>query len=100
MDTLREKLMRLARSYAEATGAKSRQEGGGIALSGISTKIFNDGKTLDRIAAGRDIVTGSYERAVQWFSNNWPDEVEWPEGVYRPAPVITEAPPQAEEAAA
>lgn len=100
MDTFREKLMRLARSYAEATGAKSRQQGGGIALSGISTKVFNDGKTLDRIAAGGDVVTGSYERAIQWFSDNWPVETEWPEGVHRPPPVIPEAPAQTQDAAA
>lgn len=79
MTTMRDTLIRLARAYAAAKG-----RGDGLALSGISTKIFNDGKTLDRIAAGGDLVTGSYERAIKWFSENWPEDLEWPSDVARP----------------
>lgn len=86
MTTLRDKLMLLARAYADAVGTKGRT--GGQALSGISTKIFNDGKALDRIAAGGDLVTGNYERALQWFSDNWPEGTEWPEHVSRPLPKV------------
>lgn len=86
MITLRDKLMTLARAYAAAKG-----RGDGLALSGISTKIFNDGKTLDRIANGGDLVTGNYERALKWFSDNWPEEIEWPTSIGRPAASPKEA---------
>lgn len=86
MTTLRDKLILLARTYAGAVGARGRADG--PALSGISTKIFNDGKTLDRIVGGGDIVTGNYERALQWFSDNWPDGAPWPEAVTRPVPRV------------
>jgi hypothetical protein len=86
MTTLRDKLVTLARAYASVKG-----RGDGLALSGISTKIFNDGKTLDRIANGGDLVTGNYERALQWFSDNWPDELDWPASIARPSASPKEA---------
>lgn len=58
----------------------------GISRSRLSTKLLNDGKGLDRIAAGGDLLTGSYERSMRWLSDNWPADVEWPAGVERPAP--------------
>lgn len=50
----------------------------------VSTIVFNAGSTLDRIASGRDLATGNFERAMRWFSDNWPADTEWPEGVPRP----------------
>ena len=50
----------------------------------MSTVIFNDGKALDRIAAGGDLQTRSYEKAMAWFDANWPEGVAWPADVDRP----------------
>lgn len=83
MSNLRDNLLDLASRYATATNTRGRD--GRISLSGISTKIFNDGKTLDRLAAGRDITIGSFERAVKWFDANWPAELAWPDGLPRPS---------------
>lgn len=56
----------------------------GLSRSRVSTLVFNDGKALDRIAGGGDLNTRSFEKAMAWFSSNWPEGVAWPEGVERP----------------
>lgn len=63
--------------------------------SRISTIIFSSGDRLDGIAAGKDLKTGSYERAMAWFSANWPEGLAWPEGIERP-----QVPTSSDEAAA
>ena len=50
----------------------------------VSTIVFNAGATLDRIVAGRDLNTGTYERAMRWFSEHWPEGADWPADVVRP----------------
>ena len=52
----------------------------------ISTLIWNHGARLQRIAAGADLATRSYERAVQWLSDHWPSAAEWPPDIPRPTP--------------
>lgn len=53
----------------------------------VSTLVFNDGKRLDRLAQGKGLQTSTYERALAWFSANWPEGAEWPADVPRPDPV-------------
>ena len=79
---MRDKLLLVADTYCEAVG-RSR--------SRVSTLAVNDGKRLDLIASGRDLNTGTYESAMLWFSDNWPDGAAWPEDVDRPAPTCVEA---------
>ena len=86
---LRDQLIHLAIVFATYTDTRGRD--GQMTLSGISTKIFNDGKTLARVADGGDVTTGSFERARQWFSDNWPEGADWPNSVARPAPAKSEA---------
>lgn len=57
-----------------------------------STRIFNDGGRLDGIAAGKDLNTRSFERAMAWFSANWPADLAWPEGIARPVASAAPAP--------
>jgi len=83
MLSLKNQLLKVAQVYAEAMGTKGRD--GLPSLSGISTRIFGDGKTFARIASGGDLTTGSFERAMRWFSEHWPDGAEWPADVARPA---------------
>jgi hypothetical protein len=56
----------------------------------LATIIAKDGKFFNRIEAGGLITTRTYERAMQWFSNEWPAHVPWPSGVARPAPLPTD----------
>jgi hypothetical protein len=80
--TLREQLLLVADRFADASG---------IGRKRVSTIVLNGGGKLDAIAAGRDLTTGSFERAMTWFSSNWPEGADWPEGVERPAAPVLEA---------
>lgn len=63
----------------------------GLSRSRVATIVFNDGKKLDLIESGKDLGTKSHERAMQWFSDNWPPEAIWPDDVPRPAPAESAA---------
>lgn len=75
MMSLCDKLLKTADAYCAAVH-RSR--------SRISTIIFGDGLRLAGIAAGKDIQTRNYEKAMLWFASNWPEGTAWPEGVERP----------------
>jgi hypothetical protein len=54
----------------------------------VSTLVLNRGATLDLIAEGRsDLTTGVFERAMQWLSDHWPADTDWPDEVPRPAQI-------------
>jgi hypothetical protein len=75
MHTLRSQLLTVADAYASARK---------LSRSRVSTIVFNAGLALDRIASGKDLTTGNWERAMRWFSENWPDGAVWPPTVSRP----------------
>ncbi len=82
MDSI-EQLLSVARKYAELEN---------VGLSTVSSRAFDDGKKLGAIEAGADIQVRRLERAMQWFSDNWPD-ASWPAGVARPLPARKSAEP-------
>jgi hypothetical protein len=84
-----EHLLTLARLYGEVVG---------IEQSTVSSRVFDDGKKLGAIEQGSDIQVRRLERAVQWFSDHWPADQEWPAGIARPAPTPTAKPEMAEAA--
>ncbi|MFA8441559.1 hypothetical protein [Yoonia sp.] len=72
-----ETLVMMAEIYSAHTGLK---------LATISTYAKNDGKffrDLKEKNAGCTLKTAS--RVMQWFSDNWADDLEWPKSVPRPA---------------
>lgn len=74
--TLREQLITISDIFAQARG---------IGRQRLSTIVLNRGSTLDRIADGdSDLTTGTFEKAMLWFSVNWPESVDWPADVPRP----------------
>ncbi len=74
--TLREQLITVSDIFAQSRG---------IGRQRLSTIVLNRGSTLDRIAEGNsDLTTGTFEKAMVWFSGNWPDGVEWPAEIPRP----------------
>ncbi len=72
---LREQIIVVADIYAAAAG---------IGRKRMSTIVFNRGAKLDNIADGGDLATGTFERAMLWFSVNWPEGAEWPADIPRP----------------
>lgn len=74
--TLREQLILVSDEFGRARE---------IGRQRVSTIVLNRGSTLDLLAQGRsDLNTGTFERAMIWFSENWPEGAEWPGGVPRP----------------
>lgn len=55
-----------------------------MSRSRLSTIVMNGGHVIDRISSGGDLGTVSFERARQWFSDNWPEGAEWPDDISRP----------------
>jgi len=80
--SLKDQLLRVANAYASSR--KTRGRNGLPSLAGISTRVFGDGKTFARIAAGGDVTTTSFEKAMRWFSANWPDDLAWSQDVAPP----------------
>ena len=50
----------------------------------VSTLIWNHGARHHQILCGADLRTRSFERAIAWFSDHWPEDLPWPPGVPRP----------------
>lgn len=74
---MREQIIAVADTYGAANGVGRKR---------VSTIVLNRGSKLDDIAQGGDLTTGTFERAMLWFSVNWPVEHSWPSGVPRPVP--------------
>lgn len=84
MMPLKNQLLHVANTYALA--AKARGRNGQISLTVVGSRVFGDSKTFARIETGGDVTTANFERAMLWFSQNWPDGASWPDGVERPKP--------------
>jgi len=57
----------------------------GVENSTVSWRVFGDSKKLDAIIGGADLQVTRYERALSWFSANWPEGLDWPLAVPRPS---------------
>lgn len=66
------------------TVAHAFAEGRGVKLSTVSSLALGDGKKLAAIEAGADITTRRLASALQFFSDNWPEDRDWPVDVPRP----------------
>lgn len=87
--TLREALISTVLGYVAVSKMGQRR---------LSTILFGSGARFDQICGGSDISTGTYERVMQWLSDNWPEKTDWPKDVARPAPGAAETPiPEAAE---
>lgn len=75
--TLRDQLILVFEMYCRAT-EKSE--------SRVSTQVLSGGKRIQQIRDGGDIGTVGFEKAMQWFSNHWPDDLAWPSVIQRPQP--------------
>ena len=72
-------LLLLARTYGEHLQ---------LELSQVSWRALGDSKKLDAIEGGADLSTRRFERAVQWFADNWPEEAVWPPTLDRPRGLV------------
>ncbi len=81
--TLIDQLVSVASVFAAARG---------LSLARVSTLVFNDGSKIGDLAQGDvDLVTRRHERAMQWFSDNWPEGAIWPDDIARPQATQSQA---------
>lgn len=74
-DTVR-RLVALCELFAESTGRR---------VSTVSRYATGSGETVARLRRGHAITTRRAERAFRFLSENWPEPVEWPADIPRPA---------------
>lgn len=78
MRTLIQQVVSVAEAYCEAEQ---------IELARASWRAFSESKTLVNLVAGKSSPTlERADRALLWFSRNWPAGALWPDGVPRPEP--------------
>jgi hypothetical protein len=60
-----------------------------IRLASLSTYAGCQAQFFVKIARDKpvDFKISTYDRLVQWFSQNWPDDLQWPVGLERPRPL-------------
>ena len=71
-----ETLVTLAETYAAHRG---------LALSTVSTYAATDGKFFPELKKGAGCTLRRAARVLDWFSDNWPADLEWPHDIPRPA---------------
>jgi hypothetical protein len=73
---LRQNLIRCAEVYSDQRK---------IGMSTIGRLAAGDWRFFDRLAAAEVTFTiRKYDGVLQWFSDNWPADADWPAGILRP----------------
>lgn len=58
----------------------------GLSLSTVSTYAAQAGDFYGRLKRGHDLTTRRAARVVQWLSDHWPADLDWPIDIPRPTP--------------
>ena len=74
-ETLRTQLIDLASTYERLAG---------VTPSSSGKRALNDNTFFSRIAKGDGFNVKTFDRLVQWFSDQWPENAEWPADLPRP----------------
>ena len=56
-----------------------------VALTTLGRHIVSNSTLAERLASGR-VTVATVRRVEQWLSDNWPDDLDWPADIPRPAP--------------
>lgn len=76
MDSRIDQFLHVVEAYCAATKRSEAR---------VSTLVLNGGRRIADIRAGKDVGTRILDGAFQWLSDHWPDGLDWPEDVVRPA---------------
>ncbi len=52
----------------------------------VSFLARGDGQFFSRLKKGKSCTLKTADNIMQWFSDNWPVDLEWPKGIERPEP--------------
>lgn len=75
-ETLRQNLFDLAAAL---------EAGAGVTPATIGKRALNDNTFYARLESGAGFNIKTYDRLACWFSENWPQDLEWPASIERPA---------------
>lgn len=56
----------------------------GVTPATAAKRALNDNTFFARIEGGAGFSVRTADRLLQWFSDNWPADAQWPEGLDRP----------------
>jgi hypothetical protein len=73
----RSALLAVAHAYSAATGRS---------LARVGTVIHDQGAFFKKLEAGHNCTMDTFDKAMRWFSDNWPSNACWPDDIRRPAP--------------
>lgn len=85
----RRDLIVLAEAFCAVTG---RSE------SRVASLVGGTGIFYRRLRNGGGCSAAVYQRALQWFSDHWPSDTPWPEGIARPVAAASAEPATPEAA--
>ena len=57
----------------------------------LSNKCMGHARFFSRLRKGLGCSVTSYNKMMQWLSDNWPEDLEWPADIPRPKPTKKEA---------
>lgn len=66
----------VAAAYAQAKGLKE---------STVGKDVAGDGRFFANLRSGITFTARKYDRVMRRFSENWPDGLDWPADIPRPA---------------
>ena len=81
-------------SLAEAYAAERKLE-----MVTVARLATGDWRFFVRVTEGASFTAKKYDAIVEWFSDNWPVTLAWPDGITRPE-AASDRPASAEGAAA
>ena len=82
MNSLNTSLVTLAEIYASRKG---------VSLWRVGHLAANRGSFFVDLKSGkRHCQTDTYERVLQWFTDDWPNDLAWPSHIPRPQPTPVE----------
>ncbi len=76
-----DQILTLARAYSKARN---------ISMARTSSLVRSYGGFLKRLEEGGDCRTRTYNHCLKWFSDHWPEGLDWPSDIPRPAPADNE----------
>lgn len=57
----------------------------GLQETTLGRQCAADARFFSRIRDGKTFTIKKFDDVVLWFSDNWPNEIEWPDFVKRPS---------------
>jgi hypothetical protein len=57
-----------------------------VSIYTLGVYITGNSHFFERLREGKTCTIKSAWLVLHWFSDRWPDDLEWPEGLVRPAP--------------